>query len=258
MTESAATTFELTETYLHLDNEGGAARIEVTPAFWDSLQSGEASYDGRLVMAGEISQDMGHWEMHPAGEELLFCHSGAFEVRVDGRVAFLDTSSDFRRGDTRHVQVNAAAQGNTFFGPMAFWDETGAANNDFLGPLLFEDLVPTGDTADEDWTPSSGSDSFAMLDDAIPGGPNDTDFLHSNNPGDVTLLDYGALTVDAAAIRAVQTVTRLRDDSGALTKAFRHICWDGCMFPNEVMMKPDTWNDILAAMIKVRDAHGWA
>ena len=49
----------------------------------------------------------------------------------------------------------------------------------------------------------------------------------------------------------------LRDGSGKLTKRFRHICWDGCMFPNEVMMKPQTWNDILAAMIKVRDAHGW-
>ena len=30
------------------------------------------------------------------------------------------------------------------------------------------------------------------------------------------------------------------------------------MFPNSEMMKPQTWNDILAAMIKVRDAHGWA
>jgi hypothetical protein len=29
------------------------------------------------------------------------------------------------------------------------------------------------------------------------------------------------------------------------------------MFPNEVMMKPDTWNVILAAMVGVRDAHGW-
>ncbi len=29
------------------------------------------------------------------------------------------------------------------------------------------------------------------------------------------------------------------------------------MFPNAVMMKPQTWNDILAAMIAVRDAHGW-
>jgi len=49
----------------------------------------------------------------------------------------------------------------------------------------------------------------------------------------------------------------LRDDDGALTKAFRHICWDGCMFPNETMTRQQTWNDVLGAMIKVRDAHGW-
>jgi sugar phosphate isomerase/epimerase len=49
----------------------------------------------------------------------------------------------------------------------------------------------------------------------------------------------------------------LRDDKGNLTKAVNHICWDGCMFPNDVMMKQQTWNDILAAMIKVRELHGW-
>jgi sugar phosphate isomerase/epimerase len=49
----------------------------------------------------------------------------------------------------------------------------------------------------------------------------------------------------------------LRDEQGRLTKKFRHICWDGCMFPNAVMMKPETWREILGAMIAVRDAHGW-
>lgn len=49
----------------------------------------------------------------------------------------------------------------------------------------------------------------------------------------------------------------LRDDNGNLTKKLRHICWDGCMFPNEVMTKQQTWNDILGTMIKVRQAHGW-
>jgi sugar phosphate isomerase/epimerase len=49
----------------------------------------------------------------------------------------------------------------------------------------------------------------------------------------------------------------LRDEKGELTKAFRHICWDGCMFPNEVMTRQQTWNDILGSMIKVRKAHGW-
>jgi len=50
----------------------------------------------------------------------------------------------------------------------------------------------------------------------------------------------------------------LRDENGQLTRKMRHICWDGCMFPNEVMMNPQTWRDILGAMIAVRNAHGWS
>lgn len=49
----------------------------------------------------------------------------------------------------------------------------------------------------------------------------------------------------------------LRDEQGNLTKAFQHICWDGCMFDNSVMTQQKTWNDILAMLIKVREAHGW-
>ncbi|HTM47897.1 MAG TPA: TIM barrel protein [Bryobacteraceae bacterium] len=49
----------------------------------------------------------------------------------------------------------------------------------------------------------------------------------------------------------------MRDEKGQPTRAFQHICWDGCMFPNAVMMQPKTWNDILATMLAVREAHGW-
>jgi hypothetical protein len=49
----------------------------------------------------------------------------------------------------------------------------------------------------------------------------------------------------------------LRDDKGQLTKRCKHICWDGCMFPNAVMTSPDTWASVLRTMISVRDAHGW-
>lgn len=49
----------------------------------------------------------------------------------------------------------------------------------------------------------------------------------------------------------------LRDQTGSLNKTIRHICWDGCMFPNSTMLNPETWDDILATMVKVRDAHGW-
>ncbi|MCB0687291.1 MAG: TIM barrel protein [Saprospiraceae bacterium] len=49
----------------------------------------------------------------------------------------------------------------------------------------------------------------------------------------------------------------LRDREGNLTKKMQHICWDGCMFSNAVMLRQETWNDILQAMINVREMHGW-
>jgi sugar phosphate isomerase/epimerase len=50
----------------------------------------------------------------------------------------------------------------------------------------------------------------------------------------------------------------LRSGAGKVTRKVAHLCWDGCMFPNQTMMKPQTWNDVLTAMIEVRDNHGWS
>lgn len=44
---------------------------------------------------------------------------------------------------------------------------------------------------------------------------------------------------------------------GAADRGIRHICWDGCMFPNAMLETPSTWNTILDMMIKVRESHGW-
>jgi sugar phosphate isomerase/epimerase len=49
----------------------------------------------------------------------------------------------------------------------------------------------------------------------------------------------------------------MRNPDGSPTRAYQHICWDGCMFPNSVMMAPKTWNDILGTLLAVRNAHGW-
>ena len=49
-------------------------------------------------------------------------------------------------------------------------------------------------------------------------------------------------------------VWRLKDDSGKPTRAVEHICWDGCMFPNATLANPKTWNTILGAMVKVKQA----
>ncbi len=43
----------------------------------------------------------------------------------------------------------------------------------------------------------------------------------------------------------------------AQQRGIKHICWDGCMFPNAMLEDGRTWNTILDTMIKVRSAHGW-
>jgi len=50
----------------------------------------------------------------------------------------------------------------------------------------------------------------------------------------------------------------LRNDQGELLKRCRHICWDGCMFPNSIMLKNETWSGILATMLAVGETHGWS
>lgn len=37
-------------------------------------------------------------------------------------------------------------------------------------------------------------------------------------------------------------------------RGIKHICWDGCMFPNETLEKQETWNTILNAMVQVDKA----
>jgi sugar phosphate isomerase/epimerase len=49
----------------------------------------------------------------------------------------------------------------------------------------------------------------------------------------------------------------LRNGDGQPTRSSQHICWDGCMFPNAVMAKTETWNTVLRTMRTVRAAHGW-
>ncbi len=45
---------------------------------------------------------------------------------------------------------------------------------------------------------------------------------------------------------------------GAADRGIEHICWDGCMFPNDMLETPATWDTILDVMIQVREAHGWS
>ena len=131
-----------------------------------------------------------------------------------------------------------------------------------LGYNASEDaLLP----ADWDWSdPVRLDDALKTLTDELR--PWTIDFHVAQNDGTVK----GSGTHDKTGHHCLPTdpngklsITRhagywLRNRDGTPTRAVRHICWDGCMFPNSVMMQPETWNDILRTMLAVREAEGWS
>ena len=83
MATSAPPSFDLFGTYLHLKDGGEAAPVAVTERFWPELMAGERRYADRLMMAFRVSEDMLHWEVHPAGEEVIYLLSGAIDFILE-------------------------------------------------------------------------------------------------------------------------------------------------------------------------------
>ena len=97
----------------------------------------------------------------------------------------------------------------------------------------------------------------AALDDRLPRGPERRHGTRRRLARQDRPPLPGHRPQRQARHRRVMPATGCATSDGQPTKQFRHICWDGCMFPNATMMKRRTWNDVLRAMVGVRDAHGW-
>ena len=80
---NARAAFSPLSTYVHLKDMGSATAIPVDPAeFWKNPAARPELSSGRIVMGARFEKDMPHWEMHPAGDELLVGLSGEFTVEL--------------------------------------------------------------------------------------------------------------------------------------------------------------------------------
>jgi mannose-6-phosphate isomerase-like protein (cupin superfamily) len=75
--------FDLTSTHVCLSPQGSASTIEVTPEFWATIGERADLREGRLVAVFESDADWPHWEMHPAGDELLVLLSGKMTIVLE-------------------------------------------------------------------------------------------------------------------------------------------------------------------------------
>jgi len=139
---------------------------------------------------------------------------GTVEIRINGETVLSETGLDTEI-HTPNGCIGARwyswGSGDSRIDDMYVAQGAGA---DFLGPLRVFHLKPDGDTADEQWTLSGGSDSYALVDENEPVD-DDTTYL-SGTTGQKTLFTYEDVPAGLTDVHGVQLCTSPRQDDVAL------------------------------------------
>ena len=152
--------------------------------------------------------------------------AGTVEIRVNGIAVYTTSSKDTLSGSygTGDVFVLYAPENNCAFDDFYLCDDTGSDNNDFLGPIKVETLRPTSDDGTQNWTPSTGVDHYALVDDANMWDP--AEYVQASGANIDDLWGYENLSKITGTIHAVQLITSVWTDTG-VPRTLQGICKSG-------------------------------
>jgi len=137
--------------------------------------------------------------------------TGSYTLRVDGSTVLSDSGVDTKSGthDYHNIfQLYCAVGTVPTFDDLYFLDSTGSQNNDLLGNCRVEAVYPDADSGTVQWTPSTGTDHYALVDEAVCN--DDTDYVEDGTTDDKDLYDYAALQYITGGIKGLQVNTQAR------------------------------------------------
>jgi len=139
---------------------------------------------------------------------------GEMRVYLDGTQILNLTNVDTRNGSPTTVQNVVLSSANGSVPSLATdIDDLYITNSTTrLGERRVETIRPNADTSEKDFTPLSGTDNFAMVDDTTCDG--DTTYVQASTAGDLDLYTTAGLSSTPTAISAVQiTAFALKTDA---------------------------------------------
>lgn len=154
--------------------------------------------------------------------------NGEFELRLAG-VPILTLTGITNSGSTASVDSISWAgntggnsgntQNNVYWDDVVVYDAVdatatqGRANNDWPGDLRVARLLPTSDGDTTQWTPSTGTAHWSLLDE-VP--PNTTDYVSSATDGQQDLVNIADLSGTVSGVIGVRTgLYAAKTDAGA-------------------------------------------
>jgi hypothetical protein len=170
------------------------------------IQVREGDVGGSIIAEGDPIFPVDVW----THVEACFDRVGqTVEVRVNGVVACSATGVDmgldnFAQYTLGPLNVGAATRQYAIDDHRA-GDDLGGSNDDFMGDKVVLLRLPIADASPSDFTPSAGSDRFAMVDEV---GPDDgTTYIESANPGELQRFQFEDLPAGVVAVHSIAFVT---------------------------------------------------
>jgi urease gamma subunit len=173
--------------------------------------------------------------------------AGSVEVRVNGGTTAVisETSLDTAVTHNHADNIQWFYRDTTQWDDIYLIDQDTAGLSDFIGPAIVRRLSPSADTATADFTPSTGSDNYAMVDDARA---DDADYVSSSTVTDDDLYDYDNLPSEVNAVKAVAIVTSFYTTGGSEAKQIAALTKSGTTAIEETGVAAsisDLWQDAI-------------
>lgn len=147
--------------------------------------------------------------------------TGSFELRIDGVNQLSATNQDTKNTANAHANQlllgatnNPNVMGSIYtYDDLYVLDTTGSApTNDFLGDCRVDAVLANADGNYTQWTPSTGTDHYALVDDITP---NTTDYNSSSTVGQKDSYAMTNPTLNSSTIYGVRAkVAAHKDDAG--------------------------------------------
>ena len=106
---------------------------------------------------------------------IVIDNSGTIETKIDGTADISYNGDTYLSGSSNVEYVRMYVDARTYNTDIFYFDDVLVGTGDWPGDIRFAPaIVPDGDTAQKDWTPSTGSVNWDMVDE-VP--PNDDDYV---------------------------------------------------------------------------------
>jgi hypothetical protein len=117
-------------------------------------------------------------------------------------------------------------------------DTSGSVNNDFLGDVRVEALLPSGAGYSTMWTATAGS-NYQCVDEAAANG--DTDYVYEATTDDIDSYAMGNLSATSGTIVGLQTVLWARKDDAGTRAVKPHFYIGGTPYARTAVNLQDTY-----------------